>query len=74
MTDMTVERKRADEEVEMRKLARNFMKQVNEEGLLISLKGFDYLKDLALKAGSTKYTVKKGRPYFWFGESVYVKC
>lgn len=71
---MTEERKRADEEVEMRKLARNFMKRVNEEGFAISLNGFDYLKDLASKAGSTKYTFKKGHPYFWFGNRVYVKC
>lgn len=74
MTDMTEERRRADEEVEMRKLARNFMKQVKEEEFVISLNGFGYLKELALKAGSTKYTVKKGRPYFWFGDKVYVKC
>ena len=48
--NMTAERERADEEVKMRELARNFMKQVNEEGFAISLNGFDYLKDLAMKA------------------------
>ena len=57
----------------MKKLARNFMKQVQGEELVVSRKGLEYLKDLALKAGSTKYTVKNGRPYFWFGDSVYVK-
>lgn len=75
MMDTTVERRRADEEMKMKELARAFKKQVEEEGsFAISLKGFGYLKDLAEKAGSTKCTIKKNHPYFWFGDRVYVKC
>ena len=71
----TAERRRAEEEMKMKELARAFKKQVEEEGsIAIGLKGFGYLKDLAEKAGSTKLTIKKGQPYFWFGNKVYVKC
>ena len=69
---MTSERARAEEEVRMRELARQFKDAVEEMGSFgISI---DDLKELAEKFGSTKYTVKKCHPYFWFGNKVYVKC